>query len=67
MEAKLEKKKKKRGNYIVQTPDRSSKDNSLLFTRRKTSTNMLCMPDQIHREAHSHRMYWPNPYKKNLL
>ena len=47
------KKKKKRGN-IVQTPDRSYKYNTLLFTRRKTTTNVLCMPDQIHREAHSH-------------
>ena len=39
--------KKKKGNYIVQTPDRSYKDNTLFFTRRKTATNMLCMPDQM--------------------
>ena len=51
------KKKLKRGGYTVQTPDRSYKDNTLLFTRRKTITNMLCMSDQIHCEAHSHRMY----------
>ena len=60
-------KKPRRGNYIVQTPDRSYKDNTLLFTQRKTTTNVLCMPDQIRREAHSHRMYRPRPYKKNLL
>ena len=42
------KKKTKRGNYIVQTQDRSYKDNTLLFTRRKTTTNVLYMPDQIH-------------------
>ena len=47
--------------------DRSNKDNSFLFTRRKTTTNMLCMPDKIHREAHFYRMYQPSPYKKNLL
>ena len=57
MEATLEKKTQKRGNYIVQTPDRSYKDNTLLITRRKTTTNVLCMSDQIHSEAHSHRMY----------
>ena len=50
-------KKTKRGGYIVQTPDRSYKDNTLLFTQRKTTTNVLCMSDQIHHEAHSHRMY----------
>ena len=61
------KKKPKRGNYIVQTPDRSYKDNTHLFTWRKITTNVLCMLDQIHREAHSHRMYRPSPYKKNLL
>ena len=60
-------KKTKRRNYIVQTPDRSYKDNTLLFTRRKTTTNVLFMSDQIHREAHSHRMYRPSLYKKNLL
>ena len=38
MEAKI--KKPKRGNYIVQTPDRSYKDNTLLFTRSKTTTNV---------------------------
>ena len=57
MAAKLKKKKKKktkRGSYIVQTPDRSYKDNTLLFTQRKTTTNALCMSDQIHREAYSH-------------
>ena len=57
-------KKTKRGDYIVQTPD---KDDTLLFTRRKTTTNALCMSDQIHHEAHSHRKYLPSPYKKNLL
>ena len=46
-------KKTKSGGYIVPTPDRSYNDNTLLFTRRKTTTNVLCMPDQIHREAHS--------------
>ena len=61
------KKKMKRGGCIVQTLDRSYKDNTLLFTRRKTTTNVLCMPDQIHHEAHSHQMYRPSPYKKNLL
>ena len=50
-------KKMKRGGYIVQTLDRSHKDNPLLFTQRKTTTNVLCMSDQIHHEAHSHRMY----------
>ena len=45
------KKTLKRGGYIVQTLDRSYKDNTLLFTQRKT-TNVLCMSDQIHREAY---------------
>ena len=67
MEAKLKKKNLERGNYIVQNPVKSYKDNTLLFTRRKTATSVLCMPDQIHREAHSHRMYRPSPYKKTLL
>ena len=31
MEAKLKKKKTKRGGYIVQTPDKSYKDNTLLW------------------------------------
>ena len=65
MEAKL--KKTKRGGYIVQTPDRSYKDSKLLFTRRKTTTNVLCTSDQIHRKAHSQRMYRPRLYKKTLL
>ena len=65
MEAKLQK-QRKRGIYMVQTPDRSYKDNILLFTRRKTTTNVLCMPDQIHTEENSHRMYRPSPYKNNL-
>ena len=38
-------KKRKEGNYIVQTPDRSYKDNTFLFTRRKTTTNVLCISD----------------------
>ena len=37
MEAKLKKTKR---DYIVKTPDRSYKDNTLLFTRRKTTTNV---------------------------
>ena len=41
MEAKL-KKKPKRGGYIVQTPDRSLKDNTLIFTRRKTTKCYVC-------------------------
>ena len=41
---------------IVQTPDRSYKDNTLLFTRTKRTSNMLCMSNQILRKAHSHRM-----------
>ena len=45
-------KKTKTGNYIVQIPDWSYKDNTLLFTRRPIN---------------SHRMYRPSPYKKNLL
>ena len=65
MEAKLQK-KPKRGNYIVQALDKSYKDNTLLFTGRKTITNVLWMPDQIH-QAHSHKMYRPSLYKKNLL
>ena len=60
-------KKMKTGGYIFQTPDRSFKDNTLLFTRRKTTTNVLCMSDQIDRKAHSHWMYRPSPYKKNVL
>ena len=32
-----QKKKTKRGDYIVQTPDRSYKDNTVLFIRRKTT------------------------------
>ena len=43
--------KNKRGNYFVQIPDRSYNDNTLLFTQRKTTTNVLCMPDQIHRDS----------------
>ena len=57
-------KKPEKGGCIVQTLDRSYKDNTLLFTRRKTTTYVLCMSDQIHRETHSHRMYRPRPYKK---
>ena len=60
-------KKPKRGGYIIQTPGRSYKDNTLLFTWRKTTTNVLGMSDQIHHEAHSHRMYRSSPYKENLL
>ena len=54
---KKKKKKRERECYIVQIPHRSYKDNTLLFTQRKTTTNVLCMSDQIHREAHSHQMY----------
>ena len=61
------KKKPKRGGYIVQTPDKSYKDNPLWFTRTETTTNVLYMSDQIHHETHSHRMYQPGPYQKNLL
>ena len=50
-------KKTKIGGYIVQTPDKSYKDNTLLFTQRNITTNVLCMSDQIHREAHRHQMY----------
>ena len=64
MEAKLQK-KPKRGDYIVQTLDRSYKDNTLLFEGKQQS--MLCMPDQIHHETCSHWMYQPSLYKKNLL
>ena len=60
-------KKPKRGGYIVLTLEKSYKDKTLLFTRRKTTTNLLCISDQIHRETHSHWMYWPSPYKKKLL
>ena len=41
----IKKNQPKRRNYIVQTADRSYKDNTLLFTWRKT--NVLCMPDQM--------------------
>ena len=52
---------------IAQASALNIEDNKLLFTRRKTTTNVLCLPDQIHCEAHSHWMYWPSPYKKNFL
>ena len=55
-------KKPKRGGYIVQTPDRSYNYNTLLFTWRKTTTNVLCISDRIHREVHSHRMYRFSPF-----
>ena len=59
--------KKTKRDYIIQTLDKSYEDNTLLFTRRKTTTNVLCISEQIHSEAHSHRMYQLNPYKKSLL
>ena len=37
------------------------------LTWSKAATNVSCMPDHIHCETHSHWMYWPSPYKRNLL
>ena len=39
--------KTKRGGYIVQTPDRSYKDSTLLFTRRKITSVMHVRPNTL--------------------
>ena len=48
-------------------PDRSYKDNTLLFTQRKTTTNVLYMLDQIHHEAHTDLAHIRKTYSANNM